>query len=195
MHPDFEIIYVFTNPSYKEGLIKIGRTDKSDPRERAKELFTTGVPTEFEVYYAAKVEKNKNVESKVHELLSEYRYNGQREFFLFSKEKAKLAISISGAEEINFQTFENDNEIKSDEKFDIYKANVPIGSKLVFLKNHKFVCSVHSNNLVNFRGKLLSLSKAAIDTGLINKKDVYGPCFWMYENETLHNRMKKYTNL
>lgn len=43
-------VYILTNPSMPD-LIKIGKTEKTAP-ERAEELYTTGVPTPFEVVYS-----------------------------------------------------------------------------------------------------------------------------------------------
>ncbi|MBA3017886.1 MAG: hypothetical protein FP811_07035, partial [Desulfobacteraceae bacterium] len=44
-------IYILTNPSLQENLIKIGKTSRT-PEERAKELSApTGVPAEFEIVY------------------------------------------------------------------------------------------------------------------------------------------------
>lgn len=192
MHPDFEIVYIFTNPSYKEGLIKIGKTDKKDPKERARELYTTGVPTEFDVFFAATVEKHKNVESKIHNIFSEFRYNHQREFFIFCKFKVKEAILLSGAKEIDFSSYECDKEEEIVDNFNILEANVPVGSKLIFHKDHNFTCSVYNEYLVNYKGKLVSLSEAAKKTGLVKSDNINGPWFWMYENENLYNRMKKY---
>ena len=40
-------VYVLTNPAMP-GLVKIGRTDSSDPTTRVTQLYPTGVPVPFE---------------------------------------------------------------------------------------------------------------------------------------------------
>ena len=54
-------IYVLTNPAMP-GLVKIGRTDAADPEERAKQLYTTGVPVPFVVEFAGRVDDPQKVE-------------------------------------------------------------------------------------------------------------------------------------
>ena len=46
-------IYIMSNPVFKDGRIKIGKS-KSDPSSwRLNELYTTGVPEPFKVEYSA----------------------------------------------------------------------------------------------------------------------------------------------
>ena len=48
-------IYIFSNPSFKDGMIKIGQT--AEVYKRKSELNSTGVPTPFktEFYYRRKI--------------------------------------------------------------------------------------------------------------------------------------------
>ena len=71
-------IYALSNEDMP-GLLKIGMTERS-PEERAKQLFTTGVPSPFKVQRAVKVREPLKKEKKIHEILSEHRLPG-REFF------------------------------------------------------------------------------------------------------------------
>ena len=71
-------IYVLSNDDMP-GLLKIGMTERR-PEDRAKELFTTGVPSPFKVQRAIKVREPLKKEKKIHEILSEHRLPG-REFF------------------------------------------------------------------------------------------------------------------
>lgn len=63
-------------------LVKVGFT-RGDPNERARQLFTTGVPCEFKVEFAKKVSDCELREKQVHEMLSKYhaRPFENREFF------------------------------------------------------------------------------------------------------------------
>lgn len=74
-------IYVLSNPAYKDGYLKVGRSSK-DPVGRMEELFTTGVPDKFNLEYHALVADFENAEQKIHDRLSEYRPEGNREFFV-----------------------------------------------------------------------------------------------------------------
>ena len=77
------------------GLLKIGLTSNV-PSKRASELYTTGVPTPFEVERAWKVPGSElsAIESEIHSLLQRYRYNHQREFFELEQDEA---IDVVGA--------------------------------------------------------------------------------------------------
>jgi hypothetical protein len=78
-------IYILSNPSFK--FLKIGFTLR-DPAIRITELNTTGVPTPFEIIYEALVLNPEILEGKIHQELSEYRINDNREFFQVHKETA-----------------------------------------------------------------------------------------------------------
>ena len=58
------IVYTLINPSMPD-LIKIGSTEKT-AYERAEELYTTGVPTPFEVAYSVPSEYPKTLEDILH---------------------------------------------------------------------------------------------------------------------------------
>ena len=64
------------------GLVKIGKTDRTVDQRRT-ELFTTGVPTRFEVAFKLSSDEYKRLESEIHSELGAYRVNPDREFFRF----------------------------------------------------------------------------------------------------------------
>ena len=74
-------IYCMSNPGMP-GLVKVGQT-AHDPRERASQLYTTGVPFEFRVEIAKRVWNYVAKEKQIHDLLEKYfeRPNPSREFF------------------------------------------------------------------------------------------------------------------
>ena len=85
-----EFIYVLEN-TLMPGLIKIGRTERS-VSERVGELSShTGVPTSFTVVKEFAVENSVEAEKIIHERLSDFRVNDNREFF---KMEAEDAIDI-----------------------------------------------------------------------------------------------------
>ena len=72
-------IYIFSNPSFKDEMIKIGQT--AEVYKRKSELNSTGVPTPFKTEYFAEINNYEVIEKKVHKILRQYRVNKDREFF------------------------------------------------------------------------------------------------------------------
>lgn len=79
-------IYVLRNESMP-GILKIGKTTRT-PGERASELFTTGVPTPFEIVTAIFTKYLDETENDIHNHLAEFRVSGNREFFKISELEA-----------------------------------------------------------------------------------------------------------
>lgn len=65
-------VYVITNPAIPDR-VKVGYTEKPFPEQRARELKTTGVPFDYEVVFAARVEIPQALESAVHRALAKWR--------------------------------------------------------------------------------------------------------------------------
>ena len=85
-------VYVMSNPSLAGGLIKIGQSGQ-DPEGRRKSLSSeTGIPEPFQIEYYALVEDYEEVERRVHDLLYEFRYRQNREFFTCDVHTAIKAI-------------------------------------------------------------------------------------------------------
>ncbi len=84
------IVYILTNPSFREDIVKIGITSGT-VEKRMKELHTTGVPTPFEWYAIYQTPEHEKVEQFVHDSLSlllNNRINPKREFFDIKPEVA-----------------------------------------------------------------------------------------------------------
>ena len=80
---DEGIVYVLkTNTYTKDGkeIIKIGFTTQ-DVNIRISQLYTTGVPFEFQPYKMIKTKCFVELEQALHKLLSPYRINKSREFY------------------------------------------------------------------------------------------------------------------
>jgi len=79
---EFGFIYCSSNECMP-GLVKVGITIEQTPSERAKQLYTTGVPLPFKVEFAKKVKDPEGKEKTIHELLEQFavRVNSKREFF------------------------------------------------------------------------------------------------------------------
>jgi len=88
-------IYVLSNKAFPD-LLKIGYTTQNI-NTRIKQLYTTGVPYEFNVVYLKKVRHPKIKEQNLHEKLKTYRVNSGREFFKIGKsELYKYIVEIEG---------------------------------------------------------------------------------------------------
>jgi len=90
-------VYVLTNPYYVSGLVKIGETGLL-AEDRAKKLFTTGVPAPFTVEYRAATSRSFEVERRAHKILAAHRVNSSREFFFVSVNEAIETIRLSAVE-------------------------------------------------------------------------------------------------
>ncbi len=75
----FGFVYCLENESFP-GVYKIGCTTKP-PHQRAIELSTTGVPTQYYVLAYIECRDFAFVENDIHRRLSSYRVNQCREFF------------------------------------------------------------------------------------------------------------------
>ena len=60
------IVYVLTNPAMP-GLVKIGKTSRSEVDARLGELYSTGVPVPFDCAFAGRVEDETAVERAFHQ--------------------------------------------------------------------------------------------------------------------------------
>ncbi|MXV74832.1 GIY-YIG nuclease family protein, partial [Candidatus Poribacteria bacterium] len=79
-------VYILVNTSMP-GLVKVGKT-RGTASERARGLYTTGVPEPFEVAFELISEEYERLESEIHSALVECRVNPHREFFKCSVDKA-----------------------------------------------------------------------------------------------------------
>lgn len=82
-------VYILVNKAMK-GLVKIGMTS-GDPKRRARELSTTGLPFPFKVHAALRTEKYAAVEELVHKILTKLtkkRVNEKREFYKIKPDEA-----------------------------------------------------------------------------------------------------------
>jgi len=73
-------IYAIHNIEFRRPLLKIGMT-WNPPHVRAKQLASTGVPGNFELVYCVHTVNARLAEAYVHEELSKYRLQPNKEFF------------------------------------------------------------------------------------------------------------------
>ncbi len=155
------LIYILTNPAMP-GLVKIGKTNRADVKQRMFELYSTGVPVPLECAYAAKVNDTDKVEMALHTAFGPNRINAKREFFSI---EPMQAIAILKLLEISDQTQEVSAEPelvdaasreagealrKKRPNFNFIEMQIPIGSELISTHNGE-TATVNSARTVIFR--------------------------------------------
>ena len=95
-------LYCLSNSSMP-GLLKIGQT-KNEPKVRAEQLQTTGVPLPFKIEFAKYVKDYVKKEKILLNLLEQYyeRINPKREFFKVSKEEVYAFFELIDGEYYKF---------------------------------------------------------------------------------------------
>ncbi|MFM0737897.1 GIY-YIG nuclease family protein [Paraburkholderia xenovorans] len=87
-------VYLLINPSMP-GMVKVGCTLR-DSKFRARKLYTTGVPTPFEVAFEVFTEDHEKLEGELHSRLANFRVNDDREFFRYPlKDIISLVLDLS----------------------------------------------------------------------------------------------------
>lgn len=185
------------------GYIKIGWT--SDIEQRIRSLNRpTGIPLPFEVYYAAEVKNGQKDEQWLHSIFADRRVREQREFFKVDPERVVIALkrieirdvtpkslqkSLSTASEAEQKEVEEKKKIRS--KFDFKKYNIPVGEEIIFSRDFSIKAKVAPNNKIILNGKETSLSKSAQEL-LGYNYGVAGTLYWMYEDESLDERRRRF---
>ena len=80
---DAGYVYVISNPSLQDDLIKIGFTQR-DPSERLKELDQAGLPTEYIEHYRIFTKDARQLEARLHTHFAAQRFRKDKEFFRVS---------------------------------------------------------------------------------------------------------------
>jgi hypothetical protein len=197
------IVYILTNEAMPN-LVKIGRTDAEDVRERMSSLNNPSVPYPFECHFAAEVDDGSRVEKALHRFFSKERVNPSREFFKVEPEKVVLALRITNFKDVTPRVQEivkvgqNDNDEKK--ALDKAKARRPnirleplginIGDVLTFSRDETITAIVVKNNKINYCEETLSLSSAA-EKALGSQCGVSGSLYWKFEGELLDDRRQR----
>jgi len=126
-------VYIITNESLK-GLVKIGYSLK-DPKLRAKELRSSGVPNNYVVVYEILTINPIEVEKKIHSILNDSKYS--KEWFNCSINEAINAINNVVKEKKIYEKYYC--EQNSDENRDVNIQKIENESKLsnleIYLKD------------------------------------------------------------
>ena len=157
-------IYIMTNPALKD-MVKIGYA--TDVELRRKQLSTTALPYEYEIY--ATYETCGNLEDKkLHRMIDnlnpDLRVTSNREFFVMTPEEAfellESIATISGTKDklkkINVVEAKKQKVRRPPVNF--VKCGIPMGAELVFIEDPSVVAKVVGERKVEYNGEVTSLS-------------------------------------
>lgn len=199
-------IYVMTNPCLHD-MVKIGYA--SDVEARRKQLSTTALPFEYEIY--ATYETSGQLEDKkLHELIDtlnpKLRLAKNREFFAMSAEKAyrlleaiaiisgsadklKRVAPIQGATAAGSSRRQTHSSGSSGRKqrhaINFQKCGIPVGAELVFIDDNSVRVTVvdAEKNKVEYNGETTSLSPLA--EKLRNVSAIHGTSVFTYNGKKI----------
>ena len=157
-------IYIMTNPALKD-MVKIGYA--ADVEMRRKQLSTTALPYEYEVY--ATYETSGNLEDKkLHKMIDnlnpDLRVTSNREFFVMTPQEAfdllEAIATISGTKDKlkKVKVVEAKKQKVRRPPVNFAKCGIPIGAELVFIEDSSVVAKVVSERKVEYNGEITSLS-------------------------------------
>lgn len=181
-------IYIMTNPCL-QNMVKIGYA--TDVEERRKQLSTTALPYEYEIY-AVYETPGKLEDKKLHKLIDnlnpDLRVSKNREFFVMAPEDAyellEAIAMISGSQD-KLQKVKAATAIATAQKakkpaVNFQKCNIPVGAELVFVDDPNVRVVVVSERKVQYNNEITSLSAVA---GSIKGYSVAGPSCFTYNGK------------
>lgn len=187
-------IYIMTNPCLKD-MVKIGYA--TDVEARRKQLSTTALPYEYEVY--ATYETSENLEDKkLHKMIDnlnpDLRITKNREFFVLSPEDAyellESIATISGTNEKLKRKKVAPIKAKKTKRppVNFAKCNIPVGAELVFVEDSSVVAIVVDERKVQYNDEITSLSAIS---DRIKGYSTSGPSFFTYKGKLVTDIAKE----
>ena len=181
-------IYIMTNPALK-GMVKIGYA--KDVEARRKQLSTTALPYEYEIY--ATYETSGNLEDKkLHKMIDnlnpDLRISKNREFFVLAPEDAyellEAIATISGTKDklkkVKVAPAKKQKTKRPPVNFT--KCNIPVGTELVYVEDSNVVATVVDERKVLYNNEITSLSAIS---DRIKGYSTSGPTFFTYHGKTI----------
>lgn len=190
-----ETVYILINEAMP-GLVKVGRTN-GDLAARIRQLFTSGVPLPFELFFACEVKNGVYVEAQLHDAFGDHRLSRNREFFRIAPERVRAALQLAMVREIRLgdEVFESPQDkedvaaAKRRSRFQLSMIGLPVGSELKLARDPSITCTtVDDRNQVNYGGEVTSLSDAALQAFHSLGYDytaLSGPWEWTYDGRRL----------
>ena len=195
------IVYVLTNPAFGN-YIKVGKT--TNLVQRIKSLDNTSVPLPFRCVFAVEVENESEVEGLVHKAFADHRTRSKREFFEIDPQRVISALKLTGGKDVTPKDdiAEDDEGVEAFSKatrkqrktYAFSEIGMTIGDEIYFSNDNKIKATISSERRITFEGEETSLSRSALT--LLQRegytwRTVNGWNYWMFENETLSERLER----
>ena len=178
-------IYIMTNPALLD-MVKIGYA--IDVEERRKQLSTTALPYEYEVYATYETEGNLE-DKKLHQLIDDLnpdlRISKNREFYVMTPEQAYQlieAIAIISGSISKLKKVKQERIVTKRPPIDFDKCGIPRGAELIYTEDENIKVTVVNNHKVKYKEELTSLS-AIVKS--IKGYNVAGPSYFMYNGKLI----------
>lgn len=183
-------IYIMTNPALKD-MVKIGYAQNVETRR--KQLSTTALPYEYEVY--ATYETSGNLEDKMlHKMIDQLndnlRVSKNREFFVMTPQEAyellEAIATISGTKvKLTLVKGKGNGSIQPIKRpaINFLKCGIPVGAELVFIDDPEVKVYVQDEHKVLWDEEITSLS--AVAGALKHKKAIQGSAYFMYNGKLI----------
>ena len=178
-------IYIMTNPALIN-MVKIGYA--TNVEERRKQLSTTALPYEYEVY--ATYETNGNLEDKkLHQLIddlnADLRVSKNREFYVMTPEQAYQlieAIAIISGSTNKLKRVKQTPVTTKRPPIDFGKCGIPKGAELVYTEDENIKVTVVNNHKVKYKEELTSLSAIVKN---LKGYNIAGPSYFTYNGRLI----------
>ena len=181
-------IYIMTNPALKD-MVKIGYATDVDARR--KQLSTTALPYEYEVY--ATYETSGNLEDKkLHRMIDnlnpDLRVTSNREFFVMTPQEAydllEAIATISGTKDKlkKVKVPEAKKQKVRRPPVNFVKCGIPMGAELTFIDDSSVIAVVVSERKVQYNNEITSLSAIS---DAIKGYPTSGPYYFTYNGKRI----------
>ncbi len=172
MSKNNQIVYVLTNEAMPN-LVKIGKTTRSDVKTRMSELYSSGVPYQFECVYAVEVNDCSTVEKALHIAFNPNRVNPKREFFSIDPEQAIAILKLLGTKDVtpmlnsdlnsNVSATELEAVKQAKKKrpnINYFEMGLEKGTLMTFANDSEITVTIASEKKVIYNEEEMSLTRA-----------------------------------
>ena len=153
------------------GLVKIGKTSRTEVRHRLVELYSTGVPVPFKCEYAGRVSDESVVEKAFHTAFEPYRIDPKREFFRIDPEQAIALLRLLADEDVTPSVQQEADDVEVDPiaratitkrarrpNLNFEEMGIPVGAILKFINSDETV-EVTDNRRVMYKEETYYLTR------------------------------------
>ena len=160
------------------------------------------MPLPFRCVFAVEVDDENEVERLLHQAFADNRTRATREFFEVDAQRVIAAMKLTRGKEVTPKDdiAEDEEGVLALEKatrkprkfYSLFDAKLSVGDTLYYAKDESVTAEVCGEKKVLFEGAEMSLSASAFT--LIQRdgytwRTVNGWNFWMFENETVAERL------